>query len=746
MIAPLRVLLSSLLFLCYSLLHAQLANGQALVREWDRTLGNAGKNNLNRMRPTSDGGFILGGQTDPAPGGDVGEPAFGVIDYWVVKVDAQGKKQWDRVMGGTSDEYVTDIEQTSDGGYIVGGWSSSSASGNKSQPSRGGIDYWVVKLDAQGQTQWDRTLGGSSNDYMSTIAQTPDGGYILVGSSSSPVSGEKSAPYQALYQGEPWLIKLDAQGNKQWDRTLSGISDASSLAVLPTSDGGYMLGSSVLAPTTGGQSTQADYRLMKLTSSGQKQWEKSFGGSGNDWLIRFTRTADNGYILGGTSDSGISGDKSQPHLGNGDFWIVKVDELGNLQWERTLGTSEREYFGSVWPTHDGNYLVGGNTTAGISGNKTQPSAGENDYWIVQLNANGAVQWDRAVGGSANEELVDALSTTDGGYVLGGSSFSGISGDKSQPNVGGYTADMWLIKLRPDKATLQVLGAAPLCSGNQLTLTTSHNSATPAVAYQWNTGATTPTLVVTQPGTYSVTVTFASGLKLTSQQQVVPFTTALRITGETLLCPSSPSVALQAQDPAATSFRWSTGAATPSISVTQPGTYSVSASYPGGCTATSTHIVTTASALHPFTLGSDTTLCEGQTLLLVAPAHTPATATYRWSDGSTGPTLLVQRPGTYSLRVTNACQTITASRLVSATSCLTIPNVITPNNDRHNDFWVVQGLVGQWSLTLYNRWGRTIYSTDSYQNNWGSGAVSGVYYYQLRQPSTGATYKGWLQVL
>lgn len=199
----------------------------------------------------------------------------------------------------------------------------------------------------------------------------------------------------------------------------------------------------------------------------------------------------------------------------------------------------------------------------------------------------------------------------------------------------------------------------------------------------------------------------------------------------------------------TSYRWSTGATTASIAVTQVGVYTVEVSYGTACTSTARLVVRAALGLPPlFSLGQDTTLCEGEELLLQAPATGIGTGlTYQWSDGSTGRTLLVREPGQYSLRLLGACEQRLVSRTIRVQSCILIPNVITPNGDARNDRWVLQGLPpGSCAVEVYNRWGRKVYESATYQNEWGGEGMGGTYYYVVRQLANGRTYKGWLEVV
>ena len=293
-------------------------------------------------------------------------------------------------------------------------------------------------------------------------------------------------------------------------------------------------------------------------------------------------------------------------------------------------------------------------------------------------------------------------------------------------------------------TLLITGVAALCSaaGASTTLTATAPRAT---SIRWSTGATTATQVVTQPGTYSVVATFASGCTLTVAQVVVRPVAV--ISGDSVACVGRVgqlSAALPGVSGAV--YNWSTGATTSTIAITQAGTYSVAIGYGTGCVSVAQQRVRAGVAVPTFSLGADTTLCEGEPLVLRAPASRLG-ITYRWSDGSVGATLRVAQPGTYTLQLTGECDTRTISRRIDYRPCLTIPNIITANNDGRNDRFQIQGLPnGSWSLEMYDRWGRKVYETTAYRNDWGETAAPGVYYYLLHRSGVAASYKGWLEVM
>ncbi|GAB2477894.1 hypothetical protein GCM10011375_19380 [Hymenobacter qilianensis] len=285
----------------------------------------------------------------------------------------------------------------------------------------------------------------------------------------------------------------------------------------------------------------------------------------------------------------------------------------------------------------------------------------------------------------------------------------------------------------------VLGDTILCAGGSVQLTASISGG--ANSFRWNTGAVAQTITVTQPGIYSMTATFPSGCTITRSRQVVQ--ADLRITGETILCEGASSTLRAVSTPAGATFRWNNGATTSDLSVTQPGTYSVTTTFSNGCTSTRQVVVSLSKAVPAFALGPDTTVCEGTPLLLRAPVGNAYT--YLWSDGSTGSSLLARQGGTYTVTVRSGCNTQTASRTLTAQLC--VPNIITPNKDGRNDAFVVASYnVGEWSLAIYNRWGKEVYQTERYLNDWGASAAPGVYYYMLRRGTTNSAIKGWLEVV
>jgi hypothetical protein len=357
--------------------------------QWQRTYGGTNDEWLATILPTSDGGFLLGGTSSSAPSGNKTSSAYGNADMWIVKIDVSGNKVWETSFGGIGDDILSDIKQTADGGFIIGGFSSSSVSGNKLAANYGQNDYWVVRLDSNGQKLWDKSFGSTGDDQLFSVLQRTDGGFLLSGSAESGVSGNKTnAGFGSL---DLWLVALDSGGNKIWEKSYGGTSGESFGACIPTSDGGY--------------------------------------------------------LLGGRSYSGASGNKTSGNFGSQDYWIVKLDPDGQIVWDRSFGGDDVEELWSIRQVSDGGFLLAGWSQSFPSGNKTSPNfyggfGVFSDYWLVKIDSNGDKIWDRSFGGTYVDTLFNAEQTANG-YVLAGASLSDPSGNKTNINQGSW--DWWLVK-------------------------------------------------------------------------------------------------------------------------------------------------------------------------------------------------------------------------------------------------------------------------------------------------------------
>jgi hypothetical protein len=381
-------------------------------------------------------------------------------------VNAQSSfvKIWDKRYGGFEKERVKSLLQSTDRGFLLSGFSMSDSSGDKTQncwhePSGNypTYDYWVVKTDSSGSKQWDKRFGGESTDILSSVEQTNDGGYILIGGSSSKINGDKSQANwdTSLYSTyDFWIVKINAQGTKLWDKVYGGLKDDFPNASAKTSDGGFLIGGNSWSGI-GGDKTQAnwdtvvpitnDFWVIKIDSTGTKIWDKRYGGTDEDKLISIKRTDEGGYILGGWSASGIGGDKTQPNWGSYDYWIIKIDSAGNQLWDKRFGSVYIDRFMALEQTKDGGYILGGNSEYYASGDRTQNCLGNQDFWIVKINSAGIIQWEKVFGGAGGEDELSMIIETCGeSYLIAGSSYSDSSGTKSEDNMG--VEQTWMIRI------------------------------------------------------------------------------------------------------------------------------------------------------------------------------------------------------------------------------------------------------------------------------------------------------------
>jgi hypothetical protein len=342
--------------------------------QWQKSLGGRYNDLTPSIQQTADGGYIVAG-TSSSIDGDV-KGNHGDVDFWVVKLSASGAIEWQKPLGGSNEDSAGSIQQTADGGYIVAGESYSTDGDVKG--NHGYSDWWVVKLSASGTIQWQKSLGGSSYDSASSIQQTTDGGYIVVGISGST---------DGSFGGESGLlvVKLSASGAIEWQKPFSEstINPGSDHPIQQTADGGYIVAGE-------SWSRQRNYRggfdflALKLSASGAVEWQKSFGGNSNDYAHSIQQTADGGYVVAGESWS-----RQRNYRGGFDFLVVKLSASGAVEWQKSLGGSNDDLAHSIQQTADGGYIAAGgsdSTDGDISGNH-----GKFDFWIVKLGPGGSYQ-------------------------------------------------------------------------------------------------------------------------------------------------------------------------------------------------------------------------------------------------------------------------------------------------------------------------------------------------------------------
>jgi len=351
-------------------------------------------------------------------------------DFWVVKLDTVGNIQWEKALGGSNAEVATDIRQTFDGGYIVAGYSNSNDGAGEVSGNHGLFDYWVVKLSVAGSIEWQRSYGGSMVDVAYSIRQTTDSGYIVAGYSFSS-DGQVTGSHDSC---DAWIVKLFPSGNIQWGKSLGGSRFDEAQSVEQTADGGYIITGTTnssdgdITTNHGGE----DLWVVKLSDTGTIQWQRTFGDTGSDVGQAIQQTFDSGYIIAGYSNS-TAGDVTGNH-GGFDYWILKISSSGDIQWQNNYGGSNDEIASAIQQTTDSGYIVAGTTFSDDS--EVTANYGLSDAWIIKLSSSGGLLWQKSFGGSDYDNAHAIQQTSDSGFIITGNTWSvdsGITDDHGGPD-------------------------------------------------------------------------------------------------------------------------------------------------------------------------------------------------------------------------------------------------------------------------------------------------------------------------
>lgn len=413
--------------LCLSLFGATNILAQPEI-QWQKALGGSEDDICTSIMQTTDGGYILTGGTSSTDGDVITN--HGLMDSWVVKLDPTGTIQWQRSLGGSANDGASTVRQTSDGGYIIAG--SSESNDGDVGTNLGGRDYWIVKLDPAGNIQWEKSYGGPGNESASSIKQTIDGGYVVAGYSQS-YTGDITGQHG---DGDFWIIKLDAAGSLIWQKALGGSNFDSATDIQQTDDEGYIVCGISFSNNgdVNGNHGDRDMWVVKLDQNGNLLWDKSLGGTSaefnGDVASSILQTLDGGYLVAGLTTS--DNYDVSINYGTDDMWVVKLDGSGNIQWEKSLGGPSFDQAKSAIQTADGGYVVAGFTS----------TFGVGDVWVVKLDQNGNTLWDKRMGGSENDGAYDIFQVSDGGFIVAGDTYSN-DGDVTD-NHG--LNDMWIVKL------------------------------------------------------------------------------------------------------------------------------------------------------------------------------------------------------------------------------------------------------------------------------------------------------------
>lgn len=563
--------------------------------KWDRTIGGENYEELNGLRVLDDGVIIGGSSRSNLTFGDPADPSWNIL---VFKLDLSGNLLWLHTYGGAQDERLWMLIQTADGGFLCGGYSYSDVSGDKTEPSRGDMDVWIIRLDASGNLLWDKTFGGSGRDELFSALEMPDGGFLLGCHSNSGISGDKSEDSRG---GQDfWLIRTNAQGGLVWEKTIGGDNYDQVQDLAWAADGMvYISGGTFSTPGSGEIAVDSargglDFWLAKFDPfSKQLIWNHRYGGGGEDFPYALCLSRDGKIYLGGRSASQPSqptvfnnGKNSAFWGGHSDFWLLQLDPNGQKINDWSFGGSGLDDLYFIQENKRSDLVLGGVSDSGPSGNKTSPGHGGFDFWLLTFNpAAGAIKAQQTFGGSGNDAPTQIGIFADGALVFGGHSDSPADFEKSEPSAG--VNDFWVVATDCETSVDIVENEPQLpCAGLPLTLS-AQTEGCDSCFFLWSDGTT---LMETEVpvGTnewYSVMVIDAWGCMAADSiwvQTIPPLQFNLG-PSDTLLMAGA--TLMLGQGNPNWHYQWSTGSMAPVIAVQNAGVYAVTVTDPEtGCTA------------------------------------------------------------------------------------------------------------------------------------------------------------------
>ena len=385
-----------------------------LVQTYGGTKNDSGQS----VVATIDGGYAILGYTQSMDG-DITDKQNESFDYWLLKFNAENELQWQKTYGGSSDERGNDIIQTQDGGYAMLGFSFSD---NGDVTNNSGLqDYWLAKLDRDGNISWQKSFGYQGADSGISVIQTNDQGYLLTGILDVTASGGEGSTFNKHAGGDYWVLKLNPFGEIEWSKYFGGNFTDTPENVIQTDDNGFIIvgGSDSNDTDISSNIGTYDFWVIRISATGDLVWEKSFGGDQIDEARAIVKSNDGNYIIAG--DTRSNNNDISNNIGAADLWLIKISPEGNLLWERTIGGSNFDVARAMVKTQNNGFLLAGSSRSedvNVSENK-----GQNDAWALKVDNEGNLQWETTIGGSNIDFAYGIAELNDSSIVIIGDSTS-----------------------------------------------------------------------------------------------------------------------------------------------------------------------------------------------------------------------------------------------------------------------------------------------------------------------------------
>lgn len=417
---------------------------QTIQKQWDIRFGGRQSHGFSQSIINSDGSILLCGFTNSQVSGSVTIPPKGGgvdnYDAWIVKTDKNGAYQWQQRYGGASYESLHDAIACKNGDYLLVMSSYSGVGYDKSEGVRGGNDsgdVWLMRIDANGNKIWDKTLGGSNTDYAQTGVELDDGNFLILASTKSNAGYDVTDPHTNSY-AVLWVIKVSPTGEKIWDKKIKSISFGTvgfnqKVKLVKASNTSFKLGNS-----GGSIGYSAVYCMSEIDTSGALLSSYNYRNDGDCTFSDMIKTSDGNYILLGTASPGTSADKTDPGFGftaaRQDYWAIKVTPNGQRIWDKAYGGNLHDEAGAIAETEDGGLLIVGGSQSGVSGNKKTPLLSPDyfDAWGVKTDKDGNYQYEFSYKGTLYEKFERIRYIDSASIYIGGTIGSNLSNDITAP--------------------------------------------------------------------------------------------------------------------------------------------------------------------------------------------------------------------------------------------------------------------------------------------------------------------------